>query len=75
MYPIVFQYIEKELRKMACCGELTRNKYTKKHLKKEVILILLYFFTICQEKNKFCLIFAGFGVSKDGSLCRMGVES
>ncbi len=62
---------------MARYGELTRNKYLKKNkrLKKEVILILLYFGTICQEKNKFCLILAVFGVFKAKLLCGVGLKS
>lgn len=76
MYPIAFQNIEKKLRKMARCGELTRNKHLKKnkHHKKKVILILLYFGTICQEKNKFCLILAIFGVFKAELLCGVGLK-
>lgn len=49
---------------MARCGELTRNKHLKKneHLKKEVILILLYFCTICQEKTGFVWVPAILGL-------------
>lgn len=62
---------------MARYGELTRNKYLKKNkrLKKEVILILRYFHTICQEKNKFCLILAILGVFKAELLCGVGLKS
>lgn len=76
MHPIAFQDMKK-IRKMARYGELTRNKYLKKNkrLKKEVILILLYFGTICQEKNRFCLIFATLGVFKAEFLYGVGLKS